>query len=252
MVVGNGRMATASVRALTHAGAEVLVAARRVEAAEELADEFDAGTLALDALEDELITADAAVFATAAAEPLLGPADFGRIVGARGGRPLAVVDLGLPRNVHPDTAALDGGKDGFDLFDLSRLDRDGYTVPGGHEAQIGAAQEVALIEAEVRGVVPLEAGRRRRRGDPGSRERRRRARGRRGRPDPRSRRAAACRGRAGDPSLGPQGRAYATVRTKEASARGDDLLLQAARWLFGIDGDDAGAEHAVRSEEASR
>jgi glutamyl-tRNA reductase len=29
-----------------------------------------------------------------------------------------------------------------------------------------------------------------------------------------------------------------TVRAKEASARGDENLLQAARWLFGIDGRD--------------
>lgn len=253
VVVGNGRMATASVRALSHAGARVLVAARRPEAAEELADEFDAGTIGLEALEDELVTADGAVFATSAAEPLLGSADFGRIVAARAGRPLAVVDLGLPRNVHPDTAALDGGKDGFDLFDLSRLDRDGYTVPGGREAQIGAAQEVALIEAE-KCVAWFRS-------------------------KPADAVVAAIQARALDvaeheaaaaariPGLDERQRAAVeqairrsvrkvvhtpTIRAKEASARGDDLLLQAARWLFGIDGDDAGASHTAVPEEAAR
>lgn len=254
VVVGNGRMATASVRALSHAGADVLVAARRPEAAEELADEFDAGTLALDAVEDSLVGADAAVFATSATESLLGPAEFARIVAVRGGRPLAVVDLGLPRNVHPDTAALDGGKDGFDLFDLSRLDRDGYTVPGGQEAQIGAAQEVALIEAE-KCVAWFRS-------------------------KPADAVVAAIQARASEvaeheaaaaariPGLDERQRAAVehairrsvrkvvhtpTVRAKEASARGDDLLLQAARWLFGIDGDEAAASaHAGGSAEAAR
>ncbi len=254
VVVGNGRMATASVRALSHAGASVLIAARRPEAAEELADEFDAAALALDALEGSLVTADAAVLATSATEPLLGPSAFRRIIAARGGRPLAVVDLGLPRNVHPDTAQLDGGKDGFDLFDLARLDHEGYTVPGGREAQIGAAHEVALIEAEkcvawfrskpadaVVAAIQAQAK------------------------DVAEREAAAA---ARIPGLDERQRAAVeqairrsvrkvvhtpTVRAKEASARGDDLLLQAARWLFGIEGaDETGAPHPAGSKGAAR
>jgi hypothetical protein len=44
-----------------------------------------------------------------------------------------------------------------------------------------------------------------------------------------------------------------TVRAKEASARGDDTLLQAARWLFGIDGtDEAAATHGPAAKEAVR
>ena len=50
-----------------------------------------------------------------------------------------------------------------------------------------------------------------------------------------------------------------TVRAKEAWARGDEHLLQAARWLFGIDGmsEDQGAHDATevvmaRTEEVTR
>src|SRR3989304_4084021 len=52
-----------------------------------------------------------------APEPLIGPPAFARIIPGRGGRPLAVVDLGLPRNIHPDTAELDRGQDGVEPVD---------------------------------------------------------------------------------------------------------------------------------------
>ena len=237
IVVGNGKMAAASVRALVHAGARVRIAARRLEAAEELADGFDADAIALHDLEEALAGADAAVFATSATEPLLGPTAFRRIIGGRAGRPLAVVDLGLPRNIHPTTAELDGGKDGFDLFDLTRLDHDGFTVPGGREAQIGAAHQIALVEAE-KCVAWFRS-------------------------KPADTVVAAIQARAIEvaegeaaaavriPGLDERQRAAVeqairrtvrkvvhtpTVRAKEACARGDESLLQAARWLFGIDG----------------
>ncbi len=247
LVVGNGRMATATVRALANAGAEVRVAARRDAASRELADAFGATTVPLAELESALVEVDAAVFATSAPEPLIGPSSFRRIVRARRGRPLAVVDLGLPRNVHPDTVALDGGRGGFDLFDLGRLDRDGYTHPGGREAQIGAAEDVAMIEAErcvawfrskpadaVVAAIQAQAARIA---------------------------EAEARTAARIPGLDERQRAAVerairrsvrkvvhlpSVRAKEACARGDDGLLQAARWLFGVDATSAPA--GVREE----
>jgi glutamyl-tRNA reductase len=255
LVVGNGKMATAAIRSLLHAEAKVRVATRRSDAAEEIADSFDVGTLQLDELEDALAEADAAVFATSATEPLIGTSAFRRIIRARAGQPLAVVDLGLPRNIHPSTAELDGGKDGFDLFDLARLDRDGFTAPGGREAQIGAANQVALIEAEkcvawfrskpadaVVAAIQAQAH------DVAERE-------------------AAIASRI--PGLDDRQRAAVeqairrtvrkvvhtpTLRAKEASVRGDEGLLQAARWLFGIDGTHEGALEgdAPRQKGAAR
>ncbi len=242
LVVGNGKMAVATIRALTAAGTRVGIAARRLKAAEELADQFDAFALPLHALEDALVAADATVFATSAPEPIVGPSAFRRVIAERKGKPFTVVDLGLPRNVHPETAELDGGKDGFDLFDLARLDQDGYTAPGGREAQITAATEVALIEAEkcvawfrakpadaivaaiqaqADHVAELEAAQAAK--IAGLDERQRAAVERVIR--------RTVRKLVHTP----------TVRAKEASVRGDEHLLQAARWLFGIDGRDEAA-----------
>jgi glutamyl-tRNA reductase len=239
LVVGNGRMAAASARALTAAGAKVLVAARRIAAAQELAERFDGSALYLDDLEGALSTADAAIFATSATGPLADPAMFHRVIGARAGRPLVVVDLGLPRNVHPDTAELDGGKDGFDLFDLTRLDHDGFTAPGGRETQIDVATEIALVEAEKcvawfrskpadAVVAAIQAQAERIAEAEVSRVTRI------GGLDERQRAAVEqlIRRTVHKVVHTP------TVRAKEACARGDETLLQSARWLFGIDGND--------------
>ena len=255
LVVGSGRMASASIRALEAAGARIGVAARRLEAAEELADQHNGFALPLHAVEDALLAADAAVFATSAPEPLIGPSAFRRVITGRSGRRLTVVDLGLPRNVHPDVAELDGGKDGFHLFDLTRLDRDGFTVPGGREAQIDAAHEVILIEAD-RCVAWFRS-------------------------KPADAVVTAIQARAAQVAeeeaahaarisgLDERQRAAVeqairrtvrkvvhtpTVRAKEACARGDENLLQAARWLFGIDGREeqpaVEPDGSVRSEGA--
>ena len=261
LVVGNGKMAIASLRALATAGANVLVAARRPEAAEELAERFDGTTLPMEDLEQALTSVDAAIFATSTPEALIGVAEFRRLLPERTGRPITVVDLGLPRNVHPDTVELDGGKDGFDLFDLAKLDDEGYTVRGGRRAQIDAAGEVVLIEAE-RCVAWFRS-------------------------KPADTVVAAIQARAKEiaeaeaaqaasiPGLDERQRAAVeqairrtvrklvhtpTVRTKEASVRGDEHLLQAAQWLFGIDSSNGngagsngnGAAHDGTGDEMAR
>ena len=260
LVVGNGKMAIASLRALTSAGARVRVAARRPEAARELADRFDGEVLPLDELEQALVAVDAAIFATSAPESLIGAEAFRRLLPERAGRPITVVDLGLPRNVHPDTVELDGGKDGFDLFDLAKLDDEGFTVHGGRRAQLDAAGEIVLIEAE-RCVAWFRS-------------------------KPADTVVAAIQAQAKQlaeheaaqaakiPGLDERQRAAVeqairrtvnklvhtpTVRTKEASVRGDEHLLQAAQWLFGIDTSnghgaarDTVEEGTARTEEVAR
>ena len=237
LVVGNGRMAVASLRALASAGARIHVTARRPDAAQELALRFDGHGLPLEELEEALVSVDAAIFATSAPEALIGADAFRRLLPRRAGRPITVVDIGLPRNVHPDVIELDGGKDGFDLFDLAKLDDEGFTAHGGRQAQLDAADGIAMIEAErcvawfrskpadtvvaaiqtqARQIAELEAAQASR--IPGLDERQRAAV------------EQAIRRTVRKLVHTP------TVRTKEASIRGDEHLLQAAKWLFGVDG----------------
>jgi glutamyl-tRNA reductase len=232
-IVGNGRMAAATARGLARAQARIRVVARRPEAAEALAAEVGGTTAPLERMQDALAVVDAAVFATSAPEPLVDRERLARVLRARRRRPLVLIDLGLPRNVHPDAAELDGG---LELFDLSRLDAAGFTAPGGREAQLGAAADIVLVEAEkciawfrskpadavvaaiqAQAAHVAEAEARAAARIPGLDERQRAAVER------------AIRRTVRKVVHTP------TVRAKEASARGDDGLLQAARWLFGID-----------------
>ena len=252
LVVGSGKMALSSLRALSAAGARSGVAARRVQAAEELADHYDAFALPLHAMEDALITADAAIFATSTEEPLLDRATLERILTARDGNPLVLVDLGLPRNIDPDAANAEPNGRRFELYDIERLDRDAFTVPGGREQMLGAAQDVTVTEAErcvawfrskpadavvtaiqaqAEHVAALEFEHALHR-IPGLDERQREAL---------------------EQVIHRTVRKLVhtpTVRAKEAMTRGDDSVLQAARWLFGIDGELE--DHVTQTEGAPR
>ncbi len=246
-VVGSGRMATATARALARAEARVRVIARRPEAAAELAGEVGGTSAPIDGLEPALGRADAAVFATSAQEPLIDGERLARVLPARRGRPLVVIDLGLPRNVHPEVGERG---DGLDLFDLGRLDREGFTAPGGRGAQLEAAADVVLVEAErciawfrskpadaVVAAIQAQAAR--------VAEAEARAAARIAGLDERQRAAVerAIRRTVRKVVHTP------TVRAKEASARGDEGLLEAARWLFGLDGaPDTAAESGARTD----
>lgn len=241
LVVGNGKMAAASMRNLAAAGARVGVVARRLAAAQELAAEHGAFGLSLHALEEALIAADAVIFATSSPQPLIDVEAFARVMKARAGRPFVAVDLGLPRNVHPDVAELDGGKNGFFLYDLTGLDAAGFTVPGGREAQLASAASIVDAEADscvawfrtkpANAVVAAIQAQAKRMAAEETAIAAKKI------PDLDDRQLAAM-----ERVITQMVRRIVhtpTVRAKEACARGDESLLQAARWLFGLEEDEA-------------
>lgn len=248
-MVGSGKMALSSLRALEAAGARAGVAARRVDVAEDLANRFGAFALPLHVMEDALVTADAAIFATSTPEPLLGPEAVARILEERDGNPLILIDLGLPRNVDPEVARLEGNAHPFALYDLERLDRDEFTVRGGHEDMLTAASEIATTEAErcvawfrskpADAIVAAIQGRAARIADAEVANALRKISGL----DERQREALELAIRRTVRKLVH----VPTTRAKEACTRGDDDVLEAARWLFGID--DEEHEHVQPNDE---
>jgi glutamyl-tRNA reductase len=252
VVVGNGAMAEASVRALRLAGARSCVTARRIEAAEALAERYDAVALPLHALRDALAAADAAVFATSTPEPLVGCEELELVLAQRAGRPLVIVDLGLPRNVDPAAAGLSDA--GLELLDLARLDDDRYTVVARHAEQLEAASAITVAEAErcvawfrtrpadaVVAAIQAEAARI---AEEEIAEAERRIAGL----NDRERTAI-------EQAIRRSVRKVVhlpTVRAKEACARGDDALLEAARWLFGLESAQGSVAPRPHAKEAHR
>ncbi|HET7652792.1 MAG TPA: glutamyl-tRNA reductase [Acidimicrobiales bacterium] len=119
LVVGAGAMAAATTAELRVRRRAYLVTARRVERAARLA-RTGADVVAFDRWVDALADASVAVFATSAGGVLLSRAVAADVVGRRGGWPLTIVDLSMPRNVDPAVATLAGVR----LVDLADLSAD--------------------------------------------------------------------------------------------------------------------------------
>jgi glutamyl-tRNA reductase len=118
LVVGAGSMSSLAAATLSRSGVARLVVANRTAAnAERLAQSYGGTAVAMADLEQALAAADVVVSCTGATGLVLDGELMARAVKARHGRPLAVVDLALPRDVDPAVRALDG----VTLVDLEAL-----------------------------------------------------------------------------------------------------------------------------------
>jgi len=96
----------------------------------------------LDALAAELATADVMVACTGAVGVVVDRATVAEAVAARAGRPLAICDLGLPRDVDAGAGALPG----VTIVDLIGLQH--RLATGERGAAVSAAQELVAEEAQ--------------------------------------------------------------------------------------------------------
>jgi glutamyl-tRNA reductase len=148
VVVGAGSMGALAAAHLRRAGAaEIVVLNRSPERAGRLAEITTGhGTPArsgpLDDLADELSVADVMVACTGAVGTVVHREPVADAVAARHGRPLAVCDLGLPRDVDPAVAALPG----VSVVDLIALQR--RLSAGERGASMTTAQGMVAEEAQ--------------------------------------------------------------------------------------------------------
>jgi len=103
---------------------------------------IDAGDLVAAAADVDVILAS-----TSSPEPVITAHDVERIQAARAGRPLAILDLAVPRDVAPVAAEVDG----VHLFDLDRLGGLVETNLTGRRRHLPRAE--ALVAVDVAGAV---------------------------------------------------------------------------------------------------
>jgi glutamyl-tRNA reductase len=143
LVVGAGSMGALAATTLARRDVAVTVISRTHPSARRLAEGIGGRASGMDRLGDELDAVDLLVTCTGASGLVVQRDVVARAVAARGGRPLVVIDLALPRDVDPRVSALPG----VQLVDLALI----QSEPGGGGAV--AADDVAtareLIEAEV-------------------------------------------------------------------------------------------------------
>ncbi len=109
LLVGAGDTAELAARALASRGvATVFVANRRYERASALAERFGGSAVRLDELPDQLERADIVVASTNSPYHVVERAELERTAAARGGRPLLVIDLAVPRDIDPGAREVAG------------------------------------------------------------------------------------------------------------------------------------------------
>jgi glutamyl-tRNA reductase len=146
LVVGAGSMGSLAATTLARRGADVVVSTRTEAHAARLADSLGGRAAPLADLPAELAAADLLLTCTGATGLVVG-AEV--VAGAMTGRtrPLAVVDLALPRDVDPAVAALPD----VHVVDLALLQGERASTPGRPTAGVAAddiADAHALVEAE--------------------------------------------------------------------------------------------------------
>jgi len=142
LVIGAGSMGALAGATLRRAGAgHVVVANRTAETARRLATSLEGEGIGLEGLEQALTDADVVVSSTGATGVVVPFEVVRRAVAGRGGRPLAVLDLALPRDIDPAVRSLEG----VTLVDLESL----QAVLSSTEAGAGVAAARAIVVEEV-------------------------------------------------------------------------------------------------------
>jgi glutamyl-tRNA reductase len=105
MILGAGKMGEACIRHLAKKGVRsVLVANRSIERAQTLAAEFGGRAIRLDECLQAMVEADIVVSSTGSPDAILHRADIETVMKARRDRPLALIDIAVPRDIDPGGA----------------------------------------------------------------------------------------------------------------------------------------------------
>jgi glutamyl-tRNA reductase len=145
LLLGAGKMAAETLRYLRAAGARDIVLLNRSRGrAEALAARLGIACDGFASLEDQLARADLVVSTTGASEPVVRPDLFARSQARRGGRPLVVLDLAVPRDFDPAIAA----RPGVWLYSIEDLAAACEANRRSRQREIPAA--TAIVEEETR------------------------------------------------------------------------------------------------------
>jgi glutamyl-tRNA reductase len=108
LVLGAGEMGEAMALGLAKAGTVLSIANRTWATAASLAARVKGEPVQLADVTRTLVDVDVLLTSTGAATPLLEVDDMEQVVAARGGRPLLIVDIAMPRDIDPAVAHLPG------------------------------------------------------------------------------------------------------------------------------------------------
>ena len=144
VIVGTGETSELTAQALAANGAHpVFVANRRRDRAVALARRYNGTVLQLDALPEALLGADIVLAATASPHLLLEVREVAEVMRERGGRPMLLIDLAVPRDIDAECDGLDG----VSLFDIDDLQA--VADRNRRVRQVEARRAEGIIEEEI-------------------------------------------------------------------------------------------------------
>lgn len=144
LLVGAGKMGELSAKRLVDIGiSRLFIANRTHERACELAGKLGGEAVPYDIMLDLTDDIDILITSVAAREPVILGSDIEDRVAGRDGRPLLLIDLGVPRNIAAET----GGFDGVTLCNIDDLE--GLTLDNMDKRRTEAEKAEEIISAEV-------------------------------------------------------------------------------------------------------
>jgi glutamyl-tRNA reductase len=118
----------------------VFVANRHADRARSLAERFGGEVGSLDSLPARLEEADIVVSSTSSPHPIVEADELAAVMRARGGRPLVLIDIAVPRDIEHACGELDGVRV-YDMDDLQAVVTRNLSVREGERARADAVVE---------------------------------------------------------------------------------------------------------------
>ncbi len=143
LLLGAGEMGEAAARSLRQTGTQLHVINRSEERAEALAGSCGGRPVAYERLATELAEADVVIASTASTKFILTPDLMKGVVRSRRHRPLFIIDIAVPRDVDPRVGTMDNVFV-YDVDDLQQVAEENLAVRARE-----AAQAERIIEEEV-------------------------------------------------------------------------------------------------------
>lgn len=144
LILGAGDVAELAATCLASEGVRVtLVANRTYDRARAIAERLGARALSLDEAWEHFATADIALCSTAAPHAVVTWERVAPVIARRGGRPLCILDLAVPRDVDPALAQLEN----VFLYDIDDLQAVAVQAAVARRAEIPAAERI--VDEEV-------------------------------------------------------------------------------------------------------
>jgi glutamyl-tRNA reductase len=144
VIVGTGETSELTARALADSGGRtVFVASRRRDRAIGLARRYGGTSVSFDELPVALETADIVVAATASPHLLLEARELAEVMRSRGGSPILLIDLAVPRDIDAGCAEIEG----VSLYDIDDLEA--VVARNRKVRQAEARRAEGIIEEEI-------------------------------------------------------------------------------------------------------